>query len=87
MTEEIDSADETTPLSPQLEKDLEIVRRIVSVAMGALLILVAVFAYNIITGDGLTFVKPSDELIESERVYRDLAVSYTHLTLPTKRIV
>ena len=72
MTEEIDSADETTPLSPQLEKDLEIVRRIVSVAMGALLILVAVFAYNIITGDGLTFVKPSDELIESERVYRDL---------------
>ena len=63
MTEEIDSAKDITPLSPQLEKDLEIVRRIVSVAMGVLLILVAGFVYNIITGDGLTFVKPSPVMI------------------------
>ena len=54
------------------EKDLEIVRRIVSVATAALLILVAGFAYNIIVGDGLTFVKPSDALIESEQTYREL---------------
>tara|TARA_B100000161_G_scaffold176861_1_gene127125 strand:+ start:2453 stop:3592 length:1140 start_codon:yes stop_codon:yes gene_type:complete len=59
-------------LSPQLERDLEIVRRIVSVATAVLLILVAGFAYNIIAGDGLTFVKPSDALIESEQTYREL---------------
>ena len=59
-------------LSPRLEKDLEIVRRIVSVATAALLILVAGFAYNIIAGDGLTFVKPSDALIESEQTYREM---------------
>ncbi len=59
-------------LSPRLEKDLEIVRRIVSVATAALLILVAGFAYNIIVGDGLTFVKPSDALIESEQTYREM---------------
>ena len=67
---ETDAKDEG--LSPRLEKDLEIVRRIVSVATAALLILVAGFAYNIIVGDGLTFVKPSDSLIQSEQTYRDL---------------
>ena len=40
--------------------------------MAALLVLVAGFVYNIIVGDGLTFVRPSDELVESERVYRNL---------------
>ncbi len=72
MSEASGSPNDTAVLSPQLEKDLAVIRRIVSVAMGALLILVAGFAYNIIVGDGLTFVKPSDELIESERVYRNL---------------
>lgn len=72
MTEDHDSGNQVEALSPQLEKDLEIVRRIVSVAMGALLILVAGFAYNIIVGDGLTFVKPSETLIQSEEAYRDL---------------
>ena len=43
-----------------------------SVATAVLLILVAGFAYNIIAGDGLTFVKPSDALIESEETYREL---------------
>ena len=43
-----------------------------SVATAVLLILVAGFAYNIIVGDGLTFVKPSDALIESEQTYREL---------------
>ena len=63
---------DSVPLSPQLEKDLEVVRKIVSVAMGALLILVAGFAYNIIVGDGLTFVRPSEELLETEQVYKQL---------------
>lgn len=67
-----DSAGSDSIQPTQLEKDLEIVRRIVSVAMGVLLILVAGFAYNIIVGDGLSFVRPSDELVESERVYRNL---------------
>lgn len=67
-----DSAGSDSLQPTQLEKDLEIVRRIVSVAMGVLLILVAGFAYNIIVGDGLSFVRPSDELVESERVYRNL---------------
>jgi len=72
MTEDHDSKDQVETLSPQLEKDLEIVRRIVSVTMAALLILVAGFAYNIIVGDSLTFVKPSETLIQSEKAYRDL---------------
>jgi serine protease AprX len=72
MTEDHDSGNQVEALSPQLEKDLEIVRRIVSVTMAALLILVAGFAYNIIIGDGLTFVKPSETLIQSEEAYRDL---------------
>ena len=72
MTEDHDSGNQVEALSPQLEKDLEIVRRIVSVTMAALLILVAGFAYNIIVGDGLTFVKPSETLIQSEEAYRDL---------------
>lgn len=67
-----DSAGSDSLQPTQLEKDLEIVRRIVSIAMGVLLILVAGFAYNIIVGDGLSFVRPSDELVESERVYRNL---------------
>ena len=62
----------TQTITPQLEKDLEIVRRIVSLATAVLLILVAGFAYNIIVGEGLTFVKPSDSLIQSEETYRDL---------------
>ena len=66
MTGNHDTDAKDEGLSPQLERDLEIVRRIVSVATAALLILVAGFAYNIIAGDGLTFVKPSDTLIESE---------------------
>ena len=72
MTEDHDSGNQVEALSPQLEKDLEIVRRIVSVTMAALLILVAGYAYNIIVGDGLTFVKPSETLIQSEEAYRDL---------------
>ena len=39
MTDDDAEADSTQTLSPQLEKDLEVVRRIVSVTMGALLIL------------------------------------------------
>ena len=72
MKETNGSSQELAPLNPQLEKDLLIVRRIVSVAMAALLVLVAGFVYNIIVGDGLTFVRPSDELVESERAYRNL---------------
>ena len=72
MKETNGSPQELAPLNPQLEKDLIIVRRIVSVAMAALLVLVAGFVYNIIVGDGLTFVRPSDELVESERAYRSL---------------
>lgn len=72
MTRNHDTDPKDGGLSPQLERDLEIVRRIVSVATAALLILVAGFAYNIIAGDGLTFVKPSDTLIESEQTYREL---------------
>ena len=72
MTEDRESNVLNETLTPQLEKDLEIVRRIVSVATAGLLILVAGFAYNIIVGDGLTFVKPSDSLIQSEQTYRDL---------------
>jgi len=72
MTDDHSYDDTNQTLSPQLEKDLEIVRRIVSVTMGALLILVAGFAYNIIVGDGLTFVKPSESLIQSEKSYKEL---------------
>ena len=72
MTEDHGSTNPDKGLTPQLEKDLEIVRRIVSVATAALLILVAGFAYNIIVGEGLTFVKPSDSLIQSEQTYREL---------------
>lgn len=72
MTEDQDPKIPTQTLTPQLEQDLEIVRRIVSIATAALLILVAGFAYNIIVGDGLTFVKPSDSLIQSEQTYREL---------------
>ena len=72
MTEDRESNVLSETLTPQLEKDLEIVRRIVSVATAALLILIAGFAYNIIVGDALTFVKPSDTLIQSEQTYRDL---------------
>jgi len=72
MIDEKETKPDSVPLSPQLEKDLEVVRKIVSVAMGALLILVAGFAYNIIVGDGLTFVRPSEELLESEQVYKQL---------------
>ena len=72
MTGNHDAGSKDEGLSPQLERDLEIVRRIVSVATAVLLILVAGFAYNIIAGDGLTFVKPSDALIESEQTYREL---------------
>ena len=72
MKETNGSSQELAPLNPQLEKDLIIVRRIVSIAMAALLVLVAGFVYNIIVGDGLTFVRPSDELVESERDYRTL---------------
>ena len=72
MSEDHDSGNQVEALSPQLEKDLEIVRRIVSITMAALLILVAGFAYNIIVGDGLTFVKPSETLIQSEEAYRNL---------------
>lgn len=72
MTEDRESNVLNETLTPQLEKDLEIVRRIVSFATAGLLVLVAGFAYNIIVGDGLTFVKPSDSLIQSEQTYRDL---------------
>jgi len=72
MIDEKETRPDSVPLPPQLEKDLEVVRKIVSVALGALLILVAGFAYNIIVGDGLTFVRPSEELLESEQVYKQL---------------
>jgi len=72
MTEDQNTMIPTQTLTPRLEKDLEIVRRIVSIATAALLILVAGFAYNIIVGEGLTFVKPSDSLIQSEQTYREL---------------
>lgn len=72
MTQDNGSNNSDQPITPQLEKDLEIVRRIVSVATAALLVLVVGFTYNIIVGDGLTFVKPSDALIQSEQTYRDL---------------
>ena len=72
MIDDKETKPDSVPLSPQLEKDLEVVRKIVSVAMGALLILVAGFAYNIIVGDGLTFVRPSEELLETEQVYKQL---------------
>jgi len=72
MTEDQNTMIPTQTLTPRLEKDLEIVRRIVSTATAALLILVAGFAYNIIVGEGLTFVKPSDSLIQSEQTYREL---------------
>ncbi|MEC7483332.1 MAG: S8 family serine peptidase, partial [Candidatus Thermoplasmatota archaeon] len=72
MTRNHDTDAKDSGLSPQLERDLEIVRRVVSIATAVLLILVAGFAYNIIAGDGLTFVKPSDALIESEQTYREL---------------
>ena len=72
MSEETGSGNDVKPLPPQLEKDLQIVRRVVSIATAALLILVAGFAYNIIVGDGFTFVKPSDELMESETAYYNL---------------
>lgn len=72
MSEETGSGNDVKPLPPQLEKDLEIVRRVVSIATAALLILVVGFAYNIIVGDGFTFVKPSDELMESETAYYNL---------------
>ena len=71
MKETNGSSQELAPLNLN-GKDLLIVRRIVSVAMAALLVLVAGFVYNIIVGDGLTFVRPSDELVESERAYRNL---------------
>ena len=80
MIDEKETKPDSVPLSPQLEKDLEVVRKIVSVAMGALLILVAGFAYNIIVGDGLTFVRPSEELLESERVYKQLINKPSGLT-------
>ena len=80
MNDDKETRTDSAPLSPQLEKDLEVVRKIVSVAMGALLILVAGFAYNIIVGDGLTFVRPSEELLESERVYKQLINKPSDLT-------
>ena len=67
MTRNHDADAKEEGLSPQLEKDLEIVRRIVSVSTAVLLILVAGFAYNIIVGDGLTFVKPSDALLNPSK--------------------
>ncbi|MBM54839.1 MAG: hypothetical protein CMB36_07400 [Euryarchaeota archaeon] len=72
MSEGIHSADGHAPIKPQLERDLEVVRKIVSIAMGILLILVAGFTYNIFFGDGLSFVKPSDELMDSERIYQNM---------------
>lgn len=80
MIDEKETKPDSVPLSPQLEKDLEVVRKIISVAMGALLILVAGFAYNIIVGDGLTFVRPSEELLESEQVYKQLINKPTGLS-------
>jgi hypothetical protein len=72
MSEGIHSADGHAPIKPQLERDLEVVRKIVSTAMGVLLILVAGFTYNIFFGDGLSFVKPSEELMDSERIYQNM---------------
>jgi len=80
MIDEKETKPDSVPISPQLEKDLEVVRKIISVAMGALLILVAGFAYNIIVGDGLTFVRPSEELLESEQVYKQLINKPTGLS-------
>ena len=72
MSEQEHSVEGHAPITPQLERDLEVVRKIVSVTMGVLLILVAGFAYNIFFGDGLSFVKPSEELMDSERIYQNM---------------
>tara|TARA_Y100000766_G_scaffold89281_1_gene75803 strand:- start:2331 stop:3473 length:1143 start_codon:yes stop_codon:yes gene_type:complete len=72
MSEDADSANELHPAPTQLEKDLVIVRKVMSVALGALLILGAGFTYNIIFGDGLSFVKPSDGLMDSEKIYHNM---------------
>ena len=59
-------------LNPRLEKDLVIVRKIVSVATGIMLILIAGFLYSVLVADGLSFIKPKDTLIESEDAYQSL---------------
>lgn len=59
-------------MNHQLENDLVIVRKIVSIGAGIMLILIAGFLYSVLVGDALSFVKPKDALIDSEDAYQDL---------------
>ena len=51
MDENIPEIHQESVLNPQLEKDLVIVRKIVTIASGIMLILVAGFLYSVLVGD------------------------------------
>ena len=72
MDDNLPEIHQESVLNPQLEKDLVVVRKIVSIASGIMLILVAGFLYSVLVGDALSFIKPKDALIESEDAYQDL---------------
>ena len=80
MDENIPEIHQESVLNPQLEKDLVIVRKIVTIASGIMLILVAGFLYSVLVGDALSFIKPKDALIESEDAYQDLIKMPSGLT-------
>jgi serine protease AprX len=80
MDENIPEIHQESVLNPQLEKDLVIVRKIVTIASGIMLILVAGFLYSVLVGDALSFIKPRDALIESEDAYQDLIKMPSGLT-------
>ena len=63
MIDEKETKPDSVPLSPQLEKDLKLFVKS-SCCNGSFTDSVAGFAYNIIVGDGLTFVRPSEELLK-----------------------
>lgn len=67
-------------INPQLENDLVIVRKIVSIGAGIMLILVAGFLYSVIFADGLSFIKPKDALMDSEDAYQDMIQMPSDLT-------
>jgi len=66
--------------NPQLENDLVIVRKIVSIGTGIMLILIAGFLYSVLVGDALSFVKPKEALLDTEDAYQDLIGMPTELT-------
>ena len=80
MDDNLPEIHQESVLNPQLEKDLVVVRKIVSIASGIMLILVAGFLYSVIVGDALSFIKPRDALIESEDAYQDLIKMPSDLT-------